>query len=202
MDSLLDLCFPCVLTREVLDACVRFSCGDDDMDEFFYKDALDYSRFRMGKSYCFRLTDDPTVIVACFTVSNDSIRIFDLGSSKKNKMWKELSNREKRLSRYPGVLIGRLAVSQEFANRGFGSDVVRFIKEWFVDDDNKSGCRLAIVDAKNSPHVLSFYEKNHFKFLFQSEADEYEYMHMHNHTDVEQVQMRLNTRLMYCDLLS
>lgn len=106
------------------------------------------------------------------------------------------------MSRYPGVLIGRLAVSQEFANRGFGSDVVRFIKEWFVDDDNKSGCRLAIVDAKNSPHVLSFYEKNHFKFLFQSEADEYEYMHMHNHTDVEQVHMRLNTRLMYCDLLS
>jgi len=200
--DLLDICFPCVLTQAILDECNHFSCGDDDMDEFFYNDALDYTRFRMGKSYCFRLVDNPKVIVACFTVSNDSIRIFDLGSSKKNRMWKEISNREKRLSRYPGVLIGRLAISLEYSNRGIGSDVVRFIKEWFVDDANKSGCRLAIVDAKNSPNVLSFYEKNKFKFLFKTETDEYNYMHMHEKNVDDSNIEKLYTRLMYCDLLS
>ena len=200
--DLLDICFPCVLNQSILDECTHFSCGDDDMDEFFYNDALDYTRFRMGKSYCFRLIDNPKVIVACFTVSNDSIRIFDLGSSKKNRMWKEISNREKRLSRYPGILIGRLAISSDFSNQGIGSDVVRFIKEWFVDDDNKSGCRLAIVDAKNSANVLSFYEKNNFKFLFRTEADEYSYMHMHDKNADDSQTEKLNTRLMYCDLLS
>ncbi|MGM9778367.1 MAG: N-acetyltransferase, partial [Prevotella sp.] len=145
-----------VLNKEILDECESFSCGDEDMDEFFYNDALNYTRFRMGKSYCFRLIKNPKIIVAFFTVSNDSIRIFDLGSSKKNRMWKEISNREKRLSRYPGILIGRLAISKNYANQGFGSDVVRFVKEWFVDNDNKSGCRLAIVDAKNSKNVISF----------------------------------------------
>lgn len=168
-----------VLNKEILDECESFSCGDEDMDEFFYNDALTYTRFRMGKSYCFRLIENPKIIVAFFTVSNDSIRIFDLGSSKKNRMWKEISNREKRLSRYPGILIGRLAISKNYANQGFGSDVVRFVKEWFVDNDNKSGCRLAIVDAKNSKNVISFYEKNGFKCLFNTEADEYKYMHMH-----------------------
>ena len=168
-----------VLNKEILDECESFSCGDEDMDEFFYNDALNYTRFRMGKSYCFRLIENPKIIVAFFTVSNDSIRIFDLGSSKKNRMWKEISNREKRLSRYPGILIGRLAISKNYANQGFGSDVVRFVKEWFVDNDNKSGCRLAIVDAKNSKNVISFYEKNGFKCLFNTEADEYKYMHMH-----------------------
>ena len=167
-----------VLNKEILDECESFSCGDEDMDEFFYNDALNYTRFRMGKSYCFRLIENPKIIVAFFTVSNDSIRIFDLGSSKKNRMWKEISNREKRLSRYPGILIGRLAISKNYANQGFGSDVVRFVKEWFVDNDNKSGCRLAIVDAKNSKNVISFYEKNGFKCLFNTEADEYKYMHM------------------------
>lgn len=200
--DLLDICFPCVLTQSLLDECTRFSCGDDDMDEFFYNDALDYTCFRMGKSYCFRLIENPKVIVACFTVSNDSIRIFDLGSSKKNRMWKEISNREKRLSRYPGILIGRLAISSDFSNKGIGSDVVRFIKEWFVDDDNKSGCRLAIVDAKNSVNVLSFYEKNNFKFLFKTEADEYSYMHMHEKNADDSKIEKLNTRLMYCNLLS
>lgn len=168
-----------VLNKEILDECESFSCGDEDMDEFFYNDALTYTRFRMGKSYCFRLIENPKIIVAFFTVSNDSIRIFDLGSSKKNRMWKEISNREKRLSRYPGILIGRLAISKNYANQGFGSDVVRFVKEWLVDNDNKSGCRLAIVDAKNSKNVISFYEKNGFKCLFNTEADEYKYMHMH-----------------------
>lgn len=200
--ELLDICFPSVLTKDILDECDSFSCGDEDMDEFFYNDALDYTRFRMGKSYCFRLTDNPKVIVACFTVSNDSIRIFDLGSSKKNRMWKEISNREKRLSRYPGILFGRLAISIDFSNRGIGSDVVRFVKEWFVDDDNKSGCRLAIVDAKNSENVLAFYEKNNFKYLFKTEEDEFNYMHMHEIDKTTPSFVKLKTRLMYCDLLS
>lgn len=200
--DLLDICFPSVLTQEILNECHRFTCGDDDMDEFFYNDALDYTRFRMGKSYCFRLSDDPAEIVACFTVSNDSIRIFDLGSSKKNRMWKEISNREKRLSRYPGILIGCLAIASRYSNHGFGSDVIRFIKEWFVDEDNKSGCRLAIVDAKNNPNVLSFYEKNNFKFLFKTEADEFSYMHMRENAKDNTPFEALGTRLMYCDLLA
>lgn len=174
------------------------------MDDFFHSDAINYSRFRMGKSYCFRLNENPKEIVACFTVSNDSIRIFDLGSSKKNRIWKEISNREKRLSRYPGILIGRLAVASKFSGKGIGSEVVRFVREWFVEEDNKSGCRLAIVDAKNSPAVLSFYLKNNFKFLFKSESEEYSYMHMHENSfnsDGERP-APLNTRLMYCDLLT
>ena len=201
MNRLLDNCFVCVLTKEILDECDKFSCGDDDMDEFFYKDALDYAHFRMGKSYCFRLVENPQVIVACFTVSNDSIRLFDLGSSKKNRMWKEISNREKRLSRYPGILIGRLAVAKDFAGCGYGSDVLRFVKDWFVDMDNKSGCRLAIVDAKNNPVTLAFYKKTNFKFLFNSEDDEYSYMHIHDDSYKEGTDISLNTRLMYCDLL-
>ena len=80
--------------------------------------------------------------------------------------------------------------------------MIRFIKEWFVDEDNKSGCRLAIVDAKNNPNVLSFYEKNNFKFLFKTEADEYSYMHMRENAKDNTQFEALGTRLMYCDLLA
>lgn len=203
MNSLFSDCFLSVLTGDIIKECEPFSGGDCDMDEFFHTDAIAYAKFRMGKSYCFRLNDLPRKIVACFTVSNDSIRLFDLGSSKKNKMWKEISNREKRLSRYPGILIGRLAVASEFAGKGIGSDVIRFVKEWFVMEDNKSGCRLAIVDAKNSPEVLSFYLKNNFKFLFNTEEDESRYMsHSRNDGSTRSSTKSLSTRLMYCDLLT
>lgn len=61
--DLLDICFPSVLTQEILNECHRFTCGDDDMDEFFYNDAPDYTRFRMEKAlgtrlmYCDLLAD-------------------------------------------------------------------------------------------------------------------------------------------------
>lgn len=86
---LLSNCNLSLLTQELIEFCHPFTCGtDDDMDEFFRKDALDYTHFLMGKSYCFRLKDDMKTIVACFTVSNDSIRIYDLPSSRRNAMWK------------------------------------------------------------------------------------------------------------------
>ena len=39
-----------ILTDDILEECHPLVCGDDDMDEFVGKDALDYTRYRMGKS--------------------------------------------------------------------------------------------------------------------------------------------------------
>lgn len=206
MDFILEKCTFEVLTEEVLGECNEFSCGEDkDMDEFFNKDALVYARRRIGKSYCFRLDENEKEIVACFTISNDSIRIWDLGSSKKNAMWKELTNREKLLSRFPGVLIGRLAVSEKYAGKGIGTEILDFIKMWFLSDENKTGCRLVIVDAKNKENVLKFYEKNGFKYLFNKEIDEDFYTKAPKNEEERRERKlhprSLSTRLMYFDLL-
>ena len=207
MGFLEDKCIFEVLTKHVILESFPFTCGNDvDMDEFFQKDALVYAHRRLGKSYCFRLEEDSRNIVACFTLSNDSIRIWDLGSSKKNAMWKELTNREKMLTRFPGVLIGRLAVAERFAGQGIGSEILDFIKLWFLSEENKTGCRLAIVDAKNKAEILKFYEKNGFRYLFKKEIDEDLYIKPPKNEDERKERIRnprkLVTRLMYCDLLS
>ena len=193
-----------ILTDGILSECHPFVCGDDDMDEFFQKDALDYTRYRMGKSYCFRMKDDVQTIIACFTVSNDSIRIYDLPSSRRNAMW-GITNREKMLTRYPGVLVGRLAVASQFSGKGIGSEVLDFIRMWFLDESNKTGCRFAIVDAKNEPEVLRFYEHNGFKALFPREIDEDFYTKPPKDDEEREERMkhprRLRTRLMFSDLL-
>ena len=207
MGFLEDKCIFEVLTKDVIGESFPFTCGNDvDMDEFFQKDALVYAHRRLGKSYCFRLEEDSRNIVACFTLSNDSIRIWDLGSSKKNAMWKELTNREKMLSRFPGVLIGRLAVAERFAGQGIGSEILDFIKLWFLSEENKTGRRLAIVNAKNKAEILKFYEKNGFRYLFKKEIDEDLYIKPPKNEDERKERIRnprkLVTRLMYCDLLS
>ena len=206
MSSLLEDYNLCVLTKDVIGECDAFSCGkDEDMDEFFREDALAYTHYSMGKSYCFRSVVNKRQIAACFTVSNDSIRIYDLPSARKNAMWKEITNREKMLNRFPGVLIGRLAVSEKCADRGIGSQVLDFLKLWFMDPDNKTACRLLIVDAKNDLNVLKFYEKNGFEFLFKREIDEDLYT-KRPADDAEREERiknprHLRTRLMYFDLL-
>ena len=185
-----------ILTDGILTECHPFVCGDDDMDEFFRKDALDYTRYRMGKSYCFRMKDDTQTIVACFTVSNDSIRIYNLPRSRRDYM-KSLTHHEKPLRRYPGVLIGRLGVSSEFAGKGVGSEALDFVKGWFYSSSNKTGCRFVIVDAVNDLQVLSFYEKNGVRPLFPTEEQEFAYT-----MGKKDAPVKLDTRLMYFDLLN
>ena len=119
-------------------------------------------------------------------------------------MW-DITNREKMLSRYPGVLIGRLAVNIDYARRGIGSQILDFIKMWFDAPDNKTACRFVIVDAKNEPEVLTFYQKNGFEYLFTTEFQEDLYTKPVK-DKAEENERRINprklkTRLMYFDLL-
>ena len=197
-------CFHCPYTEEVARECHEFHCGEADLDDFFSKDAFEYEEFRMGKSYCIRLNDAPKTIVAIYTVSSDSIRIFDLPRSRRDAMLK-ITHHRKRLKRYPGILIGRLGVNFEFAHQGIGSQVLDVIKLWFDSSVVKAGCRFLIVDALNKPNVLDFYRKNGFETLFTSEQQEDFYVNPPK--DEEQRLMRLanpiklETRLMFTDLL-
>ena len=109
---------------------------------------------------------------------------------------KSLTHHEKPLRRYPGVLIGRLGVSRDFAGQGIGSEALQFIKGWFFSSSNKTGCRFVIVDAVNEPQVIAFYEKNDFHCLFSSEEQEFLYT-----GDKKGQPVVLTTRLMYYDLL-
>ena len=195
MAYLVEQCSFCELTESVLAACQPFSCGNDDLDDFFRNDATRYAHFLMGKTYCFRQNSNPNKIVCAFTVSNDSIRIYDLPRSRRDYM-KSLTHHEKPLRRYPGVLIGRLGVSSEFAGKGIGSETIDFIKGWFLSTTNKTGCRFVIVDAVNEQYVISFYQKNGFQPLFSSEEQEFAYT-----IGKKDIPVKLDTRLMYFDLL-
>ncbi len=156
MGYLFDNCTISVFTEELLSECEPFSCGVEDLDDFFSSKALEYTEFRMGKTFCFRLRSDLRKIVSMMTLSYDSIRIYDLPRSRRDAMLK-ITHHKKTLKRYPGVLIGRLAVSNdaEFKRKGIGSEMIDIVKQWYSSDEIKAGCRMLIVDALNEPNVLS-----------------------------------------------
>ena len=95
------------------------------------------------------------------------------------------------------MLIGRLGVNRKYQGRDYfiGQQIINYIKIWFTDDDNKTGCRFLVVDAYNKEKVLSFYERNKFKFLYADEATEKQEQHIENENE------QLHTRHMFLDLL-
>lgn len=190
---LLESCTFRPFNQEILDTCNPFDCGHVDLNEFFLNDCIPYSNDLIGKSYCFTLDQSPETIVCAFTISNDSIKVADLPNSRKKKV-NALIARAKHFRSYPAVLIGRLGVSKEFMGKGVGLELMNFIKAWFIDGQNKTGCRFIVVDSYNEPVPISFYSSCDFKTLFSNEDQEKEYLNMPKED-------KLSTRLMYFDLI-
>jgi len=182
------------LDARLNELCRVFSCGDDDLDDFFHNDASKYAEELLGKTYCWVTDKEPRMIVAMFTLSNDSIKTRSLLSKEKNKLQRKIAN-AKRGRSYPAALIGRLGVNKicQGGSYHIGTQVMEFLKIWFRHDDNKTGCRFLVVDAYNNDNTIKYYLRNGFVFLHTSEEDEKEYYGI----DVSE---KIKTRLMYFDL--
>lgn len=193
MGFLLDKCTFSLLNGEVLKTTNQFDCGHPDLNDFFKNDALDYSSQLLGKSYCFLLDKDPKTIVCAFSISNDSIKVNFLPNNRKKNVNKQIP-RIKQFRSYPAVLIGRLGVNASFKKKGIGKELMDFIKSWFIDPGNKTGCRFIVVDAYDENEPIKYYQNNGFKFLFGDEAQERQYTGITEDKPVK-------TRLMYYDLI-
>lgn len=198
-----------------LNGCDAFTCGHSDLDDFFANDCDAYSQQLLGKTYCFTLNSDPKKIVCAFTISNDSIKTNFLKGNKRNKLNRKIPNVKRRAS-YPSALIGRLGVHQEFSGNHYGDELMDFVKYWFIDPKNKTGCRYIVVDAYNESVPLNYYKRNGFNLLFDQEMEEKEYTGLKLNLSKRQVLVNrvrrifkmdeiiidpLHTRLMYFDLI-
>jgi GNAT superfamily N-acetyltransferase len=148
-----------------------FDCSNDDLNEFFQKDALAHKQELLVETYCLSFKN---VSVALVSFSNDKI---ELSFSKRKKI---LSPQKARYKSLPAVKIVRLGVHKTFQKLGVGSQLINLCKKLFVIN-NRTGCRFITVDAYNNKKVLRFYKKNGFDFL--NEKD-----------------LNTKKRTMYCDL--
>lgn len=179
--------------KELAGKLPAFDCGDEDLNAFFQEDAFNYDAQLLGRSYCF-LSALEGDIAAVFTLSNSAIRVAELPNNAKRRLVK-LIPWVKQGRNYPAVLIGRLGVSRKYRNQKIGSQIIDFIKAWFLSDHNKTGCRFVVVDAYNKEDVLHFYsnDNNKFSFLFKEESQE----KLYNSIPADE---NLKTRQMYFDL--
>lgn len=179
-------------TADIAAYCTPFSCEDDDLDDFFSKDAFLYETELLGKTYAWINISDPTKILGLITLANDSVKAQYRTSSARNRLQRSITN-AKRGMNYPAVLIGRFGISAEYRDKGLGSQILNFLKSWFRSIDNKTGCRFIVVDAYNNEKTLHFYEKNDFKPLYKTEQEERTFLGLNSDEPLE-------TRFMFFDL--
>ena len=60
MGFLFEKCTFAVLDEDTIKECDPFSCGHQDLDDFFHNDAPLYNAQLLGKSYCFRSDKKPS----------------------------------------------------------------------------------------------------------------------------------------------
>lgn len=132
-----------------------FDCGDNDLNDFFCNDAINYLRHLLAVTYVFE-NDNKTI--AFFSVLNDRISREEIDKKICNRIERKIP-RKKHFKSYPAVKIGRFGVHSEYHRKRIGTEVIDFIKAFFTQR-NKTGCRFITVDAYNTSLAIGFYTKN------------------------------------------
>jgi len=144
-----------------------FDCGDTDLNGFLRDDAKRYQEELMAVTY---LVKEGEEVAAFFSLSNDKLTCIPDDTTAK-RMWNRLQRRipnNKRRQSYPAVKIGRLGVCVNMQRHGLGQTIIDWLKILFLTD-NRTGCRFITVDAYNNEKTVTFYERNDFKFLTDSD---------------------------------
>jgi GNAT superfamily N-acetyltransferase len=136
---------------------IKFTCGDEDLDDFITNDACNYHANLLSETF---LLQTSGLNLAYFTLLNDKVGLdsFDDQTSFNRFRKKRFAN-SKRLKAYPAIKIGRLAVHKDFLRMGYGSKLLDLIKA-LIMSNRYAGCRFMTVDAYKD--AVPFYEKNGF----------------------------------------
>ncbi len=147
-----------------------FSCEDyPDLKQFLFDDAKNHLNELLAVTYVF---ENKKETIAYFSVLNDSIREKDTSKSHYKKILGLIPYAlRKRYKSHPSVKVGRLAVSEKYRSTGIGTEIMDYIKGYFLDN-NKTGCRFIVVDALNNNRTISYYKKNGFDFLTTEDKDD------------------------------
>jgi len=129
-----------------------FDCGDSDLNDFLFHDALYYQQQYLAHTTLLYFED---VLVGYYTLSCDAIRL-DVGE-------KLFFPQRKRIHSYPAIKIARIAFIKACQKQGCGSFILNVVKG-FVNKINRTGagCRFITVDAY--PDRVNFYLKRGFKY--------------------------------------
>lgn len=138
-----------------------FQCSVPDVDEFFNGEFRDYEKIKLCKTYellskkSLKTNDKP---IAFISYCNDSIKFED---TVKEQV--EIPAAQSK-SYLPAIKIVWLGTNSRLQSKGYGTHLLNITKLLFISEENRTGCRLITVDARNDERTLKFYRDNGFEY--------------------------------------
>ncbi len=136
-----------------------FLSSEEDQNNFFHNDALEYAKLNLGVTYLlFRQADNK--LIAFMTLGMGAIKLPDRFEwelhGKKLKFYpKQFPNQ------FPALKIGQIATAKEEEGRGAGTLMLQFASKAAVDFKSQIGCAYLILDARSNK--LDWYRKRGFR---------------------------------------
>ncbi len=147
----------------------NFDCGNKDLNDFIYDDALKQQKESVNVTYLWVSKKDKDLL-GYITLCNDSIHLF---GEKKDEM-KKIGISYKAL---PALKICRMAVNQKYIGKRIGTKMMAFCISIVLEINKMSGCRFLTLEAKNDPALseeqkpIHFYRKLGFSVIKERKQD-------------------------------
>lgn len=144
-----------------------FSCGVEELDNFFRFEVKECVKYRYLSAYCAFLNSGE--IIAAFTLMNDALIIIsqtekeDFIDDLKWETETDIVDFFNRQSSYPAINIGHLGTSLKYQDKGIGTAIIDLVTETFANY-HQAGCQFITVDALNNRRSIKFYQDNLFNF--------------------------------------
>lgn len=142
-----------------------FSCGVDELDNFFQNEVEECVRRHYLSAYCAFLNSGE--IVAAFTLMNDALMISsqtekeDFIDDLKFEVDADIVEFFNRQSSYPAINIGHLGTSVNYQSKGIVTAIIDLVADTFAGY-HQAGCQFITVDALNNSRSIKFYHTNGF----------------------------------------
>jgi ribosomal protein S18 acetylase RimI-like enzyme len=148
----------------------EFDCGVPRINHFFTEEFFSYEELLLTKTY--ELATEEIIAenlppVAFISYCNDTAKIEHTVAKIA-----PLPEEKDFLQKYPAVKITWLGVSKDSQRMGAGTDMLDITKLIFASEENRTGCRIITVDARNSGQAVGLYRKAGFVFAKDSVTPE------------------------------
>lgn len=155
---------------ERLEGTYDFDCGIPEINKFFMEGFFRCEELLLTKTY--ELTTDEIIAedlppLAFISYCNDSAKI-----DKNIQKIIPVPDGKDFLIKYPAVKITWLGVSKDSHRNGAGTDMLDITKLLFASEENRTGCSIITVDARNSEAAIGLYTKAGFVFANENNTPE------------------------------
>lgn len=146
----------------------NFSCGNEEIDNFFHNEVWLCSRYSYLIPYKCTIKSSG-IIVGVFTLANDTLNLEYEDKICFQEVAPEYSEIFIRQTSYPAINIGHLGVRSDMQSIGIGRFIVEFVRMTFASS-RIAGCQFITVDALNNHRTILFYTDK-IGFEFQTLGD-------------------------------